>query len=79
VSLLVITGTPSILHISPYSLAVRRVLVEQLMVHHGHFPPITEGSTALASKDQQKTWEFIFYGGPIRVTLQLPESFYFLT
>lgn len=37
VSLLVITGTPSILCISPCWLAVHRVLVEQHMVHCGHF------------------------------------------
>lgn len=31
------------------------------------------------SKGQKKTWEFIFFGDPTRVTLQLPEAFYSLT
>lgn len=46
------------------------------------FSLLENRSTALASKhfkDQQKTWEFIFCAGPIRVTLKLPESFHSLT
>lgn len=83
VPLLVITGILSILHISKYCLAVHRVLAEKHMVHSGQFFPLLEShSAALASKhfkDQQKSWESIFCVGPIRVTLQLPTSFYSLT
>lgn len=82
VSLLVITGTPSILHISPCWLAVHRVLVEQLMVQCGHFFLLENHSIDLESqhfKDQHKTWELIFYAGPIRITLKLPGPFCSLT
>lgn len=52
------------------------------MVQCGHFFLLENYSTDLESqhfKDQHKTWELIFYAGPIRITLKLPEPFHSLT